>query len=74
MPDPANDDANWSGNTAVYSFVTDIDADSKSTLTSSTEADAASSNDSFKFVFGTDVIGAVPGSYSAEVIIELPMQ
>lgn len=74
VPAPANDDANWSGNTAVYSFVTDIDADPKSTLTSSTEADAASSNDSFKFVFGTDVIGAAPGSYSTEVTIELSMQ
>lgn len=74
VPAAANDDANWSGNTAVYSFVTDVDADPKSTLTSSIEADAASSNDSFKFVFGTDVIGAAPGSYSAEVIIELSMQ
>lgn len=74
VPAPANDDANWSGAAAAYSFINDIDAVAVSRLTSSTETDAVGRNDSFKFVFGTDIISAAPGDYSADVIIELSMQ
>lgn len=73
-------DANWNGPAATYSYVTDRGdpnqpaSASVSRLTSSAEDQSVGYNPSVKFLFGTELAGAVAGSYSATVTIDLAVQ
>ena len=64
----------WEGNSAVFSFVLDNDANPNSTLTSSSENGALGANSNFRFIFGTDISGAIAGSYATTVTLELAVQ